>query len=173
MTLKENVLELLKRPETIDEYGIELYDICRYFERNEREIKSIINELKREKMIVAIPFKQGYHWYLKYYFPPHNEIPIYTRIEEIFTELAIPPWIKTRVFRGANVIFIGDYNKKPGFTIIDYSESPPLIFHNKLAGGNRKEIINYKKKSKYRCEKEERIVWYNYNGKKVSDNRSE
>ena len=165
--LKEKVLEQLKKPDIIKEYGMSVDELQSHFECTISEMKRIIKELRREDLIVAIPFRHAGMWYWRYYSPPHNEIPLLNRIEEIFTALAIPPWVKTRVFRGAQVIFVGEYGKKPGFTIIDYSEEPPLIFRDKLASGNKSEIINYKKRSKYKCEKDGRIKWYNYRGKRI------
>lgn len=167
MALKEKVLELLKKPDVVNKYGMELFEIKDYFECAESQLNNIIKELKREKLVVAVPFKRAGRWYLKYYSPPHNKIPVCDRIEEIFTELAIPPWVKTRVFRGAEVIFVGEYGKRPGFTIIDYSEDPPLIFHDRFAGGNKNEIVNYKNRSKYKCSKDRRVKWYNYRGQKI------
>ena len=164
--LKDKVLELLKKSDVVNKHGLDFDEIKNNFDCTKSELKSIINELKREKLIVAIPIRRAGRWYLNYYSPPYNETPIRDRIEEIFTELAIPPWVKTRVFRGAEVIFVGEYGKKPGFTIIDYSEDPPLIFHHKLAGGNANEIVNHSSRSKYKCEKDGRIRWYSYLGQK-------
>ena len=164
--LKDKVLELLKKSDVIKKYGLEFDDIKDDLDCTDSELKRIIKELKREKSIVAIPFRRAGSWYLNYYSPPYNETPIRDRIDEIFTELAIPPWLKTRVFRGAEVIFVGEYGKTPGFIIIDYSEDPPLIFHDKLAGGNANEIVDHSRRSKYKCEKDGGIIWYSYIGKK-------
>jgi hypothetical protein len=158
LPLKEKVLELLRRPDVVDKYGMEFYEVKDYFRCTKSELNNIVKELKREQLVVAIPFKRAGRWYLKYYSPPHNEIPVRDRIEEIFTELAIPPWVKTRVFRGAKMIFVGEYGKRPGFTIIDYSEDSPLIFRSKLAGGSKNEIINYRKRSKYKCKRDGRVI---------------
>lgn len=167
MELKEKVLELLKEPDVINICGMELREIGYHFKCAENQLKPIINELKREKLIVAVPFKRAGRWYLKYYSPPQNPKPIRERIEAIFTELAIPPFVRTRVFRGAKVIFVGEWEKKPGFTIIDYSEDPPLIFHDRLAGGKKKEIVNHKHRSKFECNKDGKVIWYNYIGQKT------
>jgi len=167
LALKEKALELLKKPNVVNKYGMELYEIKDYFECAESQLNNTVKELKREKLIVAIPFKRAERWYLKYYSPPHNKIPVRDRIKEIFTELAIPPWVKTRVFRGAEVIFVGEYGKRPGFTIIDYSRAPPLRFRDRFAGGNKNEIVNYRSRSKYKCNKDGRVIWYNYRGQKI------
>jgi hypothetical protein len=166
LTLKEKVLELLKDPDVINKCGLNFYDIRPRFDCTEYQLKTIINELKKENLIVAVPFKRARRWHLSYYSPPQNAIPVRERIEEVFTELAIPPFVRTRVFRGAEVMFVGEWGKKPGFTIIDYSEDPPLIFHSRLAGGKKNEIVNYKSRSKYRCNKDGKVIWYSYIGQK-------
>lgn len=169
MISKDVVLELLKKPQIVSSDGMEFDEIRDHFKCGESELKRIIKELKRNESIVAIPFRRAGRWYLKYYSPPCNKTPVRDRIEEVFTQLAIPLWVKTRVFRGSKVIFIGEFEKEPGFTIIDYSEDPPLIFHNRLAGGERNEIINHRSRSKYQCKKRGRIIWYNYRGEKVEE----
>ena len=166
MVTKEEVINVLKRPEVISNHGMEFDEIKDHFNCSESELNMIIKESKRNGSIVAISFRRAGRWYLKYYSPPYNETPIHDRIEEIFIELAIPPWVKTRVFRGAEVIFVGEYGKKPGFIIIDYSENPPLIFHDRFAGGKANEIVDQCSRSKYKCEKDDRIIWYSYIGKK-------
>ena len=165
--MKEKVLELLRKPDVISKYGLEFHEIKDYFGCDDKQLKNMIKELKKEKLIAAIPFKRAGRWYLRYYSPPHGKTPVRDRIEEILTELAIPPWVKTRVFRGAKVIFVGEYGKTPGFTIINYSEDPTLVFRDRFAGGDPNEIVNYKSRSKYKCSKDDRVIWYNYNGKRI------
>lgn len=168
MSLRKNLLELLKKPDVVNNCGIELHEIQGHLKCTESELSKVINELKREKSLVAIPFKHGLTWCLRFYSPPYNKTPIRNRIEEVFTELAIPPWVKTRVFRGTQVIFVGEYGKQPGFTIIDYFEDDPLVFHDKFAGGEANEIVNYKTRSKYKCTKGNKVIWYGYRGQKSS-----
>lgn len=52
--------------------------------------------------------------------------------------------------------------KNPGFTIIDYSEDTLLVFHDRLADGDKNEIVDFKHRSKYRCTKDNKVIWYNY-----------
>ena len=56
MALKEKALELLKKPNVVNKYGMELYEIKDYFECAESQLNNIIKELKREKLVVAVPF---------------------------------------------------------------------------------------------------------------------
>lgn len=167
MSFREHVLDYLKNPNVVKNYGVELREIKDHYGFTDRQLNETIRELKSEKLVVAVPFKQAGRWHFRYYSPPTNKIPIRNRIEDIFTELAIPPWVKTRVFRGAHVIFVGEFGKEPGFTIIDYSEDTPLVFHDRFAGGNRNEIVDYKYRSKYKCTKDDRVIWYSYKGQKV------
>jgi hypothetical protein len=169
MVSKEEVIEVLKKPEVISNHGMEFDEIKDYFDCSEHELKMIIKESKRNRLIVATPFRTAGRWYLKYYSPPCNEESVQERIEDVFTQLAIPLWVKTRVFRGSKVIFVGEIDKEPGFIIIDYNEDPPLIFHSKLAGGERNEITNYRSKSKYLCKRGEEIIWYTYRGERKNE----
>lgn len=167
MVSKEEVIELLKKPEVISNHGMEFDEIKDYFNCSERELNMIIKESKRDRSMVAIPFRRAGRWYLKYYSPPCNEESVQERIEDVFTQLAIPLWVKTRVFRGSKVIFVGEFDERPGFIIIDYNEDPPLIFHNRLAGGERNEITNYRSRSKFRCKRGKEIIWYTYRGERT------
>ena len=167
MVSKKEVTELLEKPEVISNHGMEFDDIKHHFNCSEHELSMIIKESKRDGSIVAMPFRRAGRWYLRYYSPPHSNEPVHERIEGVFTQLAIPLWVKPRIFRGSNVIFVGEFDKKPGFTIIDYNEDPPLIFHNRLAGGEKNEITNYKSRSKFRCKRGEEIIWYTYRGERI------
>jgi len=167
MISREEVIKVLKLSDVISNNGMEFDEIKDHFNCTEYELNIIIKELKRNKSIVAIPFKRAGRWYLKYYSPPNNKTPVRDRIENVFTQLAIPPWVKTRVFRGSKVIFVGEYEKESGFTIIDYNKEPPLIFHDRLSGGEKNEITNYRSRSKFRCKRGEEIFWYTYRGERI------
>ncbi len=167
MTLEEDVLELLSGPDIINSHGLELDEIASLIMCEHSELGPVIRELIEQRSVIALPFKRAGKLYHKHYAPPPNEIPVRDRIEEVFVELGIPLWVKTRVFRGAKVIFVGEFDDSSGFTIIDYAEDAPLVFRDKLAGGRPNEIVYYKHRSKYRCEKDGRQIWYNHRGQRV------
>jgi len=128
----------------------------------------VINESYNNGTISRIPIKRQSRWDWYYYLRKRKDIPIRDRLEEIFNELEIPPWIDTTIKRGNNVLFIGEYGKKPGFSIIDYNFNPPLIFKNKMYGGKSEEIIFYKHRSKYKCTKNGEDYWYDLHGKQIN-----
>lgn len=166
--LRMKVMSLLKRENVVANGGMLVIDIQSTLGCPKDVLLDIIRNLHKEEYIVAIPDKKHGQWHMKYYVPPRRGISVDRRLEEIFTELAIPPWVDVAVFRGWKVIFVGHYGVRPGFTIIDYSEEPPLLFHDRHAMGAPSEIIHYKKRSKYRCEKRGRVVWYSYHGQRFS-----
>ena len=142
-----------------------------HYELNEpkKELRKIIKKLLADEKLLTIPIKRHGRWYWNYYIKPIGKGPINQRLEEIFEELAIPPFIDIMINRGFKVIFIGKYGSRPGFAIIDYNNDPPLIFKDKMYGGKSEEIIFYKKRSRYRCIKDEIEIWYNLHGRKMKE----
>ena len=133
-----------------------------------KELKASLNELLDEGIILAIPIKRTGRWEWFYYTNSVIKESIEERLEQIFEELAIPPYIDIKVNRGFKVIIIGEYGKKPGLSIIDYNEIPPLIFRDNMYGGMSDEIIYYKSKSRYRCKKGGKEIWYNLHGRRIN-----
>jgi len=132
-----------------------------------KELRKTIRNLLMEDIIYAIPVKRHSKWYWNYYIKPRGQRPINQRLEEIFEELAIPPYLDIALNRGFQIIFIGKYGSRPGFSIIDFSYDPPLIFKDKMYGGENDEIIFLKQRSKYICKKGDKEIWYNLHGNKI------
>jgi hypothetical protein len=132
-----------------------------------RETKKEIQKLLSENILYAIPIKRHNRWYWYYYVKPNYQIPIKQRLEDIFKELAIPPYIDITLNRGFQVIFIGKYGSRPGFSIIDFSYDPPIVFKDNMYGGENDEITLYKQRSRYVCKKEGVEIWYNLHGQKM------
>ena len=131
-------------------------------------LREVIDESHNDGTILRIPMKRQSRWAWYYYLRKRKDIPIRDRLEEIFNELEIPPWIDTTIKRGNSVLFVGEYGKNPGFSIIDYNFNPPLIFKNKKYGGKSGEITFYKHRSKYKCIKNGETYWYNLHGKQIN-----
>jgi hypothetical protein len=164
MSNKEKINAILNDSDIISIGGISVEDLSLKLEISEKEAKEVIKELKKANEIIAIPEKKHGSWRLKYHKNILNEETFTERIEEIFQEIGIPPWVKVTFFRGSKIAFIGVFSEDPGFTIIDYNQVPILIFHDRLAGGKSGEIIDVKKHSRYRCSENGIVKEYSYNG---------
>ncbi|MHA1757667.1 MAG: hypothetical protein ACTSVV_12910 [Promethearchaeota archaeon] len=164
--IERKLLELLRDPKSRNEGGLMIHDILNKLICKENILNKLLKNLIRKDKIIALPFRSAGIWRYSYYVP-RNENNIGEKLENILSTLPIPLWTKVRLFRGAKTFYIGQYGKKPGFLLIDYGYDPPLIFRDRLAGGKKQEIINYKSRSKYKCTKNGEIYWYNYKGQQV------
>lgn len=165
MNLEDRLRSLLSDREFVGRFGASFDDIQDGLKCDKKKLNAALRKLAAANEIVSIPLKRTGKWYLNYYVPDRQEHPVGTRLEEVLSELAVPPWIEVRLFRGPQTIFIGQFEKPPGFTIIDYGVNPPRIFRNHRAGGRPNEIVNYKRR--YKCEQDGKTFWYNYRGQKI------
>ena len=164
MELKTRIKGLLSDLKTISNGGLNLDNICDILKEDRNEVKITLKELKEIGEITTIPIRHTGNWEYYYYSNVLNEATFTNRIDELFTELGVPPWVKITFFRESRVAFIGEFNKRPGFILIDYNNDPFLIFHDKNAGGKTDEIEDLKKKSRYRCSNNNIVKEYSYNG---------
>jgi len=162
--LRNKVLEYFKTSEgrkfTIDELQCELTV-------PKKELRKEVKNLIAENVLKAVPVKRTGRWHWFYYFTPGNQMTVNQRLEEIFEELAIPPYIDIMLNRRFQVIFIGKYGSRPGFSIIDFSFDLPLVFRDKMYGGENDEITFFKQRSRYVCKKGDIEIWYNLHGQKM------
>lgn len=160
--LKKKILECLKSQEYVR------YDILYHELDKPKKLRNTLQILLSEGFIQVFPVKSSSKWHWVYSIKkPGNKIPIGQTLEEIFEELAIPPFMDIMINRGFKVIFIGKYGSRPGFSIIDFSCDPPLIFKDIMYGGEKEEIIFFKQRSKYICKKGDIEIWYNLHGRKM------
>ena len=163
MTIEEDVIRLLKRQEVLQFGGMTMPKIQAELSHPEAQVRDTIHTLYNSGVLVGVPDKKAGRWYRKYYFPPRSEQPLLERLEQVFTEIGIPPFIDVRVSRAGKTFLIGVYGHTP-FTIVDYSNQPPLIFHDRRAGGDHDEIVYSKKKYRYMCKKGGRSRVYDHHG---------
>ncbi len=163
-TIKENIIDFLKAgyPDKKD-----FSDICYALKNSKQKNRSALYELIQEERVIALPKKSTSRWTWWYYPAPEYNGSVSDRFEELFEELGIPSFIDIVVNRGFKVIFIGKYGDRPGFSIIDYNETPPLIFKDNLYGGKNDELVYYKQRSRYICIKNGNEYWYNLHGMRI------
>jgi hypothetical protein len=165
-TVKERIIDYLKSiaPRS------DIYENIQMVTGIEKKVLgNSLKELVDERKLSAVPIKKAGNWRHFYYVSPEIKEPIDVRLEIIFEELAIPPYIDIKLNRGFKVIIIGEPNKKPGLSIIDYNKTPPLVFRDKTYGGKKDEIIYSKSKSRYLCKKEGKEIWYNLHGRRMKE----
>lgn len=152
MKLEEEIKTLLNRKQVVQSGGMSMPEIQAELDYPEMQVSDTVHMLYDKGVLVGVPDKKADAWYRKYYFPPQSEQTVLERLEQVFTEIGIPSFIDVRVSRAGRTFLIGVHGRTP-FTIVDYSSHPPLVLHDRRAGGKHNEIVYSKKRHRYVCKK--------------------
>ncbi|MGB9022522.1 MAG: hypothetical protein WCC94_03705 [Candidatus Bathyarchaeia archaeon] len=150
--MEEEITNLLKREQVVQSGGMSMLEIQAELSYPEVQVSDTVHALYDKGVLVGVPDKKAGTWYRKYYFPPHSEQTVLERLEQVFTEIGIPSFIDVRVSRAGRTFLIGVHGRTP-FTIVDYSSDPPLVLHDRRAGGKHTEIVYSKKRYRYVCKR--------------------
>lgn len=166
MKMEEEITTLLKRDQVVQSGGMSMPDIQGELSYPKMQVSDTVHALYDKGVLVGLPDKKAGKWYRKYYFPPHSEQTVLGRLEQVFTEIGIPSFIDVRVSRAGKTFLIGVHGRTP-FTIVDYSSHPPLVLHDRRAGGKHNEIVYSKKRYGYVCKKGSINRGYDHHGNPV------
>jgi hypothetical protein len=164
--LEEEITTLLKREEVVQSGGMSMPEIQSRLTYPAMQVSDTVHALYDKGELVGIPDKKSGMWYRKYYLPPHSDRTMLERVEEVLTEIGIPPFIDVRVSRAGKTFLIGVHSQTP-FTVVDHSSHSPLIFHDRRAGGRPNEIVYSKKRFRYVCKKGSTNRVYDHHGNPV------